>query len=358
MWNSKLQPPFPAWRRWVNRVRFLCICKILLRKCRPRLVIGYDTAATVFVPPVRGCYRTVYHFHELPELDPREGPGPRKAREKAAELSRQADLVVFSDDHRAGLYQQTAQLPTRPSVVMNCPARLDPVPQSPLRQQLAVNLRLSILNLRPSSGIVCYTGSVGVNQGLPEVARSMRHWPADSVFVLIGPAAEEVREDIVANARAANADSRVVFLGPRPHSEALALTAGADLGLSLIQPHNQNRLYSAGAVNKRFEYMALGLPQVANAGPGVPEIIEQNECGLCVDPYSPEAISAAVNRLLRRPELCRSMGKRARKLHLDVYNYETEFCPVLEWVKAECASATTGAGPRPRQVAAGLRRLS
>ena len=180
---------------------------------------------------------------------------------------------------------------------------------------------------------VGYVGCVGWHQGLREAAFSMRDWPADSVFVLVGPYSEEVREGILAGARAAGTDSRVLFLGPKPHAEALALAAGADLGLSLIQPHNQHRLYSAGACNKRFEYMALSVPQLTNNGPGVAEIVERNQCGLCVNPNSPEEIGAAVNRLLRDPDQLRQMGSRGRAAHCEQYNYQAQFRPVLEWIR-------------------------
>jgi glycosyltransferase involved in cell wall biosynthesis len=86
--------------------------------------------------------------------------------------------------------------------------------------------------------------------------------------------------------------------------------------------------------------MALGLAQVTNQGPGVAEIIERGQCGLCVDPNSPELIGAAVSRLLGDPDLRRGMGERARALHLDRYHYETQFRPVLDWIRAQAQSST------------------
>ncbi|HUM35305.1 MAG TPA: glycosyltransferase [Anaerolineae bacterium] len=332
MWNSKLERPYSARKRWFHWFGFFRACRRLRRKCQPRVIVAYDTFACVFVPPAPRRYRTVYHFHELPEPDPNEGPGPRKARAKAASLSRRADLVVFPDASRARLYQQTACLPTSPAVVMNCPVRLQVIPESPLRAMLQER---GLGDRR----VVGYTGSVGINQGLTQAAQSMRYWPADSLFVLVGPYSQAVQDSILAAAGAANAASRVLFLGPRTHAEALALTAGADLGLSLIEPHNQNRLYSAGAVNKRFEYMALGLPQLTNSGPGVAEIVEEGQCGLCVNPTSPEEIGEAVKRLLPDQDLCRDMGARGRELHLQRYNYEAQFAPVLEWIVGRCAES-------------------
>jgi glycosyltransferase involved in cell wall biosynthesis len=222
---------------------------------------------------------------------------------------------------------------------MNCPRRMATVPDSPLRQRLA--------EFGPAvGGVVCYLGSIGADQGLPEAARSMIHWPSDSLFVLIGGASETMRKSILAAAASVEAAERVMFLGPHPHTEALGLAAGADVGLSLIQPNNESWLYSAGAINKRFEYMALALPQITNNGPGVAEIIEANECGLCVNPGDPAAIGNAVRQLMDSVELRRRLSINARARHLDGFNYENQFAGVAEWITRECLRrplATAGA---------------
>jgi glycosyltransferase involved in cell wall biosynthesis len=329
MWNSKLESPYPIWKRWINWLRFRRTCQSVIAQSRPRVVIAYDTLGSLFVPPNPNKYRTVYHFHELTGPHAGEGFGPRRARLKAAQSSRDADLVVFPDADRAGIFQKSAGLRTAPRVVMNCPRRMASVPCSPLRQTLA--------EVGASDGAaVCYLGSIGSDQGLPEAARSMSHWPVDSRFVLIGGASESMRKSILDAAASAGAAGRVVFLGLRSHAEALALAAGADVGLALIQPNNESWLYSAGAINKRFEYMALGVPQVTNNGPGVAEIIEGARCGLCVDSRDPAAIGAAVRQLLDSPLLRREMWHNARTEHLADYNYESQYYPVLEWVRQTC----------------------
>jgi glycosyltransferase involved in cell wall biosynthesis len=203
---------------------------------------------------------------------------------------------------------------------------MESVSASPLRQRLA-DLG------QPQARVVGYLGSIGADQGLTEAARSMRHWPADALLVLIGPASESMKHRILEAARAGGAASRVLFLGAHPHNQALALVAGADLGISLVQPNNESWLYSAGAINKRFEYMALGLPQVTNNGPGVSELIESNPCGLCVDARDPEAIGAQVRRLLEDPSQRRLFGTTARTLHLSRFNYEAQFAEVAEWIQ-------------------------
>lgn len=330
-WNSKTEPPPPFLRRWLNWLKFSRSCQSVIRDCRPRVVMAYDILASAFVKPKPARHRTIYHFHELPDPEPREGLGPRLGRARAARFSREADLVVFSDVGRAQCYMTDARLERLPEVVMNCPMRMGTVPISSLGNLLAQ---------RGQAGwqTVYYLGSVGLDQGVLEAVQSMHLWPAQTLFILVGPCSATIKQRILELAGKAGAADRVLFVGPRPHREALALTAGADVGLALIQPNTRNWLYSAGAINKRFEYMALGLPQVTNAGPGVKEIVEANACGLCIDPKSIESIGQAVRQLLENDGQRRSFSVNARDRHLRTYNYESQFAEAAHWITSHCSA--------------------
>ncbi len=65
-----------------------------------------------------------------------------------------------------------------------------------------------------------------------------------------------------------------------------------------------------GLVN--IEAMAMAKPVVAFAHGGIPEIVLHEETGLLVAPGDVDALTAAVSRLLRDPELSRSMGRAGR----------------------------------------------
>jgi glycosyltransferase involved in cell wall biosynthesis len=59
--------------------------------------------------------------------------------------------------------------------------------------------------------------------------------------------------------------------------------------------------------------MARGLPCVANAGGGIPEVVEGGKNGLLVAGKDPEAFAAAVARLLLHPEEASRLGRAARE---------------------------------------------
>ncbi len=64
----------------------------------------------------------------------------------------------------------------------------------------------------------------------------------------------------------------------------------------------------------QVEAMAAGLPVVnTKLASGVPFVSVDEETGLTVPPCDPEALAAAINRLLNNPDLRRSFGDAARK---------------------------------------------
>ena len=89
------------------------------------------------------------------------------------------------------------------------------------------------------------------------------------------------------------------FLGdPRP------LYAAADvIALSSL---------SEGSPNALLEALAAGIPVVATAVGGIPEIVTNEETALLVAPHSPEALAAAIRRIFAEPEASRARADRAR----------------------------------------------
>ncbi|MGE0257727.1 MAG: glycosyltransferase [Alphaproteobacteria bacterium] len=69
-----------------------------------------------------------------------------------------------------------------------------------------------------------------------------------------------------------------------------------------------------GLPNVVLEAMAEGVPVVASRHAGIPEAVAHEETGLLVPPGDPEALAAALRRLIGDPGLRRSMGRRAREV--------------------------------------------
>lgn len=76
--------------------------------------------------------------------------------------------------------------------------------------------------------------------------------------------------------------------------------------------------------NKMFEYMSAGVPVIASNFPLWREIIEGNECGLCVDPMNPGEIAEAIDFLVNNPAQAKQMGGRGQRAVRERYNWSIE----------------------------------
>lgn len=85
-----------------------------------------------------------------------------------------------------------------------------------------------------------------------------------------------------------------------------------------------------------LEAMACGKPVVASRVGGIPEIIEDGQNGLLVQPGDPDALCDAISRVLKDEDLRRSLGENARltaerfTTETMVAGYEHEFRALLE----------------------------
>jgi glycosyltransferase involved in cell wall biosynthesis len=134
---------------------------------------------------------------------------------------------------------------------------------------------------------------------LDAVARVSSTAPVVLALAGIGPLEAELR----AHAARRGLGDRVRFLGMR--DDVYELLAGFDVF----------------AMSSRFEglpialleAMSAGVPPVATAVGGIPEVVRTGQEGLLVPPADATALADALQRLLDHPELRREMGAAARE---------------------------------------------
>jgi glycosyltransferase involved in cell wall biosynthesis len=78
--------------------------------------------------------------------------------------------------------------------------------------------------------------------------------------------------------------------------------------------------HSEGSPNVLLESMAAGVPVIATRVGGVPEIAVDGETALLVPPRDPEAMAAAIARLLDDAELRKNIVRRAREVADNEYS--------------------------------------
>ncbi len=104
---------------------------------------------------------------------------------------------------------------------------------------------------------------------------------------------------------AARAPGRVRFHGRLPKAEVLALVrSGTVLAVPSRSQENQPMVV--------LEAFACGVPVVTSALGGLPELVQPGRNGDSAPPEDPEALAAALDRLLGDPRRAFEMGVAAR----------------------------------------------
>ena len=82
---------------------------------------------------------------------------------------------------------------------------------------------------------------------------------------------------------------------------------------------------------KMFEYMCAGIPVIASDFPLWRSIIDNAQCGLCVDPLETQEIADAIDYLVTHPEEARAMGENGRKSVIERYNWSIEEAKLFDF---------------------------
>ena len=176
---------------------------------------------------------------------------------------------------------------------------------------------------RPSS--VAYIGGISRPRGIFEMVSSLEYIDLEGVRLQLAGLFEndELERDV---SRLAGWN-KVDFFGWLSREEVGRILEGSRVGLVLLHP---TKNYIDSLPIKLFEYMTAGLPVIASNFPIWKKIIEDNKCGICVDPMNTNEIAEAITWLLNHPNDSYLMGQNGRKAVENLYNWETESRKLLE----------------------------
>ncbi len=171
---------------------------------------------------------------------------------------------------------------------------------------------------------VCYVGGIGSARGIRELVAAMSLLTSEARLNLAGAFSEAVTKSEVVTMPGW---ARVSELGFLSRSAIRSVFARSVAGIVTLHP---TPAYVDSLPVKMFEYMSAGLPVIASDFPLWRDIVEGNDCGVCVDPLDPKAIAAAIDRLVENPDLVRSMGENGRRAVKERYNWGVEEKKLLE----------------------------
>jgi len=187
--------------------------------------------------------------------------------------------------------------------------------RSGLRRQLFAGLA----GIPPSVDVnlVCCVARLSPQKGLYDLLAAARLLKPDlpsARFVVIGDG--ELRAALSKEVVQAGLAETVWLAGDQPPSEVARWLQAADL---FVLPSH----FEGGPATALVEAMAAGCAVIATRVSGSDELIPDPEYGVLVEPRAPDALAAAIRRLLLDPQLRARLGVRGRERVVSGFDIRT-----------------------------------
>ena len=145
---------------------------------------------------------------------------------------------------------------------------------------------------RLAPGTFVFVGRLTRQKALGTAIDAVAQVP-EARLVLVGDGPE--RGQLERHAAGSSTAGRIEFRGSRSRDDALRTVAGAEA--ALLSSDWENLPHAA------VEALSVGVPVLSTSVGGVPEVVRDGENGLLVPPGRPEALAAAMRRVLAEPGL-------------------------------------------------------
>lgn len=270
-----------------------CVWKMVWkgRRLRPILVQAHDRDALpigYLIAKLTRC-KLVYDAHELWGHTAHAAKRPALVKKMAAKMER------FIARRAAGVItasQSTARHMEK-SFGFEGIILLRNLPYYRVREEYSRDgspLRKN-LGIKPDKVILLYQGVVSPYRGLEPLIKAARFLSDKFVVVILGngplvPHLKQMASDL-------GLTEQVLFHPAVPPSDLVPFTAGADIGISLIEDICLSYHYCLP--NKLFEYMQAGFPVIVSNLPEMRKVVEEHKVGLVLDSWDPESIASAIN---------------------------------------------------------------
>lgn len=171
---------------------------------------------------------------------------------------------------------------------------------------------------------VCYIGGLADVRGITQMVEAI-DFADDTRLLIAGNFADANLESKV---KQVNGWKKVDFLGYVDREGIQNTLSKSFAGLVVLHP---TQSYLDSLPVKMFEYMCAGIPVIASDFPLWRSIVDEAQCGLCVDPLNPSAIASAIKTLNTNRIEAKKMGENGRIAVLEKYNWNIEERKLFEF---------------------------
>lgn len=163
---------------------------------------------------------------------------------------------------------------------------------------------------------VCFAGGYSDTWCIKSIMKSIEDIK-DCGFILAGFG----DEGYLAELKTYDSWEKTVYCGKVTHAVVQnEIYPNSSIGMALLK-YSESWKDGPLGNTKIFEFMYAGLPVICSDFPIWREIIEKNECGVCVNPNNIDEIRNAIEMILSDERRYIQMGKNGKKLVLQKYNW-------------------------------------
>jgi glycosyltransferase involved in cell wall biosynthesis len=169
----------------------------------------------------------------------------------------------------------------------------------------------------PHTRLILFAGTPSPYKGLEDILEALdlltAGRPNQVRLLMVG----RDEQHVYTRKLVAQAQGRILHLGPQPHALMPELLALSDM---VVLPQRRTPIAAAQVPAKVFEAMAMAKPIVATRISDLPEILDG--CGMIVEPEEVSQLAGAIDRLLHDGSFATEMGKRARDKCVQQYSWD------------------------------------
>ncbi|MBF9231988.1 glycosyltransferase family protein [Microvirga alba] len=182
-----------------------------------------------------------------------------------------------------------------------------------------------------------YQGIFAPTRGIDLLIKVWRKTSSRCVLVLRGPdgSYKDQMRDLAA--REGVLGGRVIFGEPVAEDQLIAAASRSDVGIIPYEPANINNKFCCP--NKLSQYMAAGLPILANRTDFVRNVLDESGGGTCVDFTNEEALIETINRLAEDDGDRMRMADKAHAFFAEKFNWDVVSAGAVASVKSLVADA-------------------
>jgi len=178
---------------------------------------------------------------------------------------------------------------------------------------------------------IVYAGGITDQWNHDYVIRSLGYTKNRLKYILVG----NIEMEYLDYLNTLDGFDKVIFKGKLPYEEVLNdIYPQASIGVALLDYIPQCK-YTVGNLSntKLFEFMLMKLPVVCTDFDLWKEIINNEKCGICVNPKNPKEIADAFDYIAENPAMAKSMGENGFNAVKNKYNWEKDSENLLEVYK-------------------------